>query len=67
MLLNEYNYISKLILEGRLEERFATDMGVGNFKRVHENATQLIRLRRKLSESYASHFTQYVNRMSAKR
>jgi hypothetical protein len=62
MLLNQYNYLSKLINEHKLEKDFATDLGVANFKRVYQNAFAVIKLRRKLSgDSYANHFTKYCD------
>ena len=60
-LINEYNYLSKLIDDGKLNETFATDLGVDNFKKVYERALPLIKLRRTLSEKYASHFLKYCN------
>ena len=56
MLLNEYNYLSKLIGEKKLNQEFATDLGVGNFRNVLVKALPFIRLRQKLSPQYASHF-----------
>jgi len=62
MLINEYNYLSKLINAKRLQEKFATDLGVENFKRVYDRVGPLIRLRRHLSPKYASHFKEYCQK-----
>ncbi len=58
-LINEYNYLAKLILDGKLNDTFATDLGVDNFKSVYDMALPLVKLRRKLSSNYASHLSEY--------
>lgn len=68
MLLNECNYLSKLILDGYLSEEFATDMADRNLRNVRDLAAPYIDLRGRLSEdSYASHFVQYVDEAEAPR
>lgn len=59
-LINEYNYLAKLIGDGKLAIGFATDMGVANFENVYRSVSPLIRLRRSISPRYAlyaSHFS----------
>jgi hypothetical protein len=59
-LLNEYNYLSKLILDKRLNAEFHTELGRENFRNVHRKLDAFIRLRRNMSPKYAVHFTAYV-------
>jgi hypothetical protein len=62
ILIDEYNHLSKRIVEGRLRKNFATDLGVDNFERVLDLALPLIRLRQKLNSKYANHFLEYCGR-----
>jgi hypothetical protein len=59
-LLDEYNFVAKLIHEHQLSERFATEMGLANFNNVHRLLIAFIELRCELSPEYASHFIRYV-------
>lgn len=60
-LINEYNYLAKLMVEGKLKPEFATELARENFKRVYELVSPLIKLRQKLSQKYASHFQEYCS------
>lgn len=59
-LINEYNYLSKLILDKRLRADFHTELGQENFRNVHGRLLAFIRLRQNISPKYAVHFTRYV-------
>ena len=58
-LIDEYNYLAKLVEDGKLNKTFATELGVRNFKTIYERTLPLIKLRCKLSKEYASHFLKY--------
>ena len=59
-LLTEYNYLSKLILDGRLKIGHATELGVKNFDRMYPLLFPIIELRDLISPGYASHFAKYA-------
>ncbi len=61
-LINEYNYLSKMIEEGQIEEGFATELSRENFKTVYKRVLPVIKLRQRISAKYASHFDRYVRR-----
>lgn len=64
-LINEYNYISKLILDGNIRERFATNLGNTNFGRIFIKISPFIELRRRMTGGkYASHFYKQVQKQS---
>ncbi|MFH0341914.1 MAG: hypothetical protein ACHBNF_07230 [Chromatiales bacterium] len=62
-LVNEYNFLCKLLQENRIKPKFATDMGVANFHHVYRKVEPLILLRRSIASGkfskYASHFSQW--------
>ena len=60
-LINEYNYLSKLIEDGKQKKEFATDMALANFQNVYVMVKPIIKLRRKISKNaaYASHFSRH--------
>jgi hypothetical protein len=58
-LINQYNYLSKGMEDGRLRKEFATDLGVANFEAVYELVLPIINLRRKIAPKYASHFVKH--------
>ncbi len=58
-IVNEYNYLSKLITEEKLDKDFMTHLGSDNFKNTFNNVRPLIVLRQKISPRYASHFCYY--------
>jgi hypothetical protein len=67
-LINEYNYLAKLIEDGKQKKSFATDMAIANFNNLYQMVRPLIRLRRKISSkyaSYASHFSRYCQDLPA--
>jgi hypothetical protein len=64
-MINEYNFLSKLILEDRLNERFITDLGIKNFGDIYDQVKPFIDARQILSPSYASHFQTYKVRAAA--
>ena len=64
MLINQYNYLSKLLNERKLKPEFATDLGIANFKNLYRDLLALIKLRQRLSDRYAIHFTKYYESSS---
>ena len=56
LLLDHYNYLSKLILEGKIETNVTTSLTLQNFKKVYCRALPLIKLRQKMSHRYALDF-----------
>jgi hypothetical protein len=67
LLLNEYNYIFKLISDGLIGIDFTTAMSKDNFILVYDTLLPFIRLRRGKSLNYASHFTDYCKDMAPTR
>jgi hypothetical protein len=61
-LINEYNYLCKLLLDETIGHRFATEMAMVNFVNIHRRLSPFLRLRRLLSPQYASHFSRFVDR-----
>lgn len=57
-LLNEYNYLSKLLLDGKLEREFITAAGGNNFWLSHERLKFFIALRQRLNPDYAHEYQQ---------
>lgn len=53
-LINEYNYLSKLIADKKLRKEFDTDFG--NFANTLTSVRPLIVLRQKIASNYASYF-----------
>lgn len=52
-LLNEYNYLSKLLLDDQLEKGFITAAGGNNFWLSHERLKPFIALRQMINPDYA--------------
>ncbi|MEX0363023.1 MAG: hypothetical protein AB3N10_18760 [Allomuricauda sp.] len=63
-LINEYNYICKLIQKETIGAEFGTDLGLKNFKKVHDSIEPLLELRKRISPSYASHYIEYIRQNS---
>lgn len=63
-LINEYEYLSKLINDERLKSKFATELSQENFVSVFNAAEPLIILRQNGSPKYAYNFTKYCKKLS---
>ncbi|MBO0324292.1 hypothetical protein J0X14_18430 [Muricauda sp. CAU 1633] len=62
-LINEYNYITMLLLKGILSKDFATNLALKNLDLLYKNKLKpFIDLRNEIApdKSYASHYTQYI-------
>jgi hypothetical protein len=55
-LLNEYNYLSKLLIDKSLRKEFITAAGGNNFWRSYERLRPFIALRRMLNPDYAKEY-----------
>ncbi|MGI8569992.1 MAG: hypothetical protein ACR2KT_13480 [Methylocella sp.] len=58
-VINEYNWLSQLIIDRALRQAFVTRSTGDNFKSTFKLVHALIRLRQNISPNYASHFCEY--------
>lgn len=55
LLLDNYNYLAKQIIEHKYDHKaLMTDLTLPNFRKTYENALPFIKLRRRLSDKYAT-------------
>ncbi|SNZ19282.1 hypothetical protein [Cohaesibacter gelatinilyticus] len=59
LVLNEYNSLSKLLNEGKLDSQFSTELGLKNFNTIYQKTLPFIKLRQNMNPSYAKEFESF--------